>query len=206
MKQISLMALLVLAASICALPAQAADDKADARMRDQLHRLQMSLRKSEQEKSGLEMEKSALDEQLKAATEKVGDMEKSLKRIPALTRQLAAMRQERDDEKKEYEARLTDGDKRYAALGDEQKKAVLENAQLRSQQAKLKGQLDDTEAKNLQLYKYSLALMDKYRTKSVFGCLAQAEPFTGLKQIEIDNLLDEYREKVDAQKVQAPAE
>ena len=74
---------------------------------------------------------------------------------------------------------------------------------MQTQLGKLNKDLAASEAKNLQLYKYSVELMDRYKNKGVWSGVAQMEPFTGLKRVEIENLLDEYRDKLEAQKAES---
>jgi chromosome segregation ATPase len=76
-------------------------------------------------------------------------------------------------------------------------KADLE-AQL-AEQTRLR---EETEAKNLKLYEYNVELMNIYAGKGVMDSLLQREPFTGIKQVEIENILEEYSYKLDQQKVE----
>ena len=46
-------------------------------------------------------------------------------------------------------------------------------------------------------------MMDKYRDKSCQDALAQVEPFTGLKKVEVENLLEAWRDKLDREKLGA---
>jgi hypothetical protein len=43
--------------------------------------------------------------------------------------------------------------------------------------------------------------MHRYRDKGPFEALRQADPVTGLTQAGIDNVLEEYRDKLDSQKI-----
>lgn len=61
---------------------------------------------------------------------------------------------------------------------------------------------EETEAKNLKLYEYNVELMNVYASKGVMDSLLQREPFTGIKQVEIENILEEYSYKLDQQKVE----
>jgi chromosome segregation ATPase len=79
-------------------------------------------------------------------------------------------------------------------------KANLE-AQL-AEQTRLR---EETEAKNLKLYEYNVDLMNIYADKGVMDSLLQREPFTGIKQVEIENILEEYSYKLDQQKVEPSA-
>ena len=46
--------------------------------------------------------------------------------------------------------------------------------------------------------------MQRYRNKSVMDALKQAEPFTQLEKVKMENLLQEYSEKMDAKKIDKP--
>jgi hypothetical protein len=50
---------------------------------------------------------------------------------------------------------------------------------------------------NGQLYAIGREMMQKYRDKSCQDALAQAEPFTGLKKVEVENLLETWRDQAD---------
>ena len=175
-----------------------AEDKKPNRDREQIRRLQQNLQKTEQEKSSLQMEKSAVDEQLKASGEKIQGLEKSAQRAAVLSKQLSTL----EREKTALTKRLTESENRSAQLDGAQKKSLAENARLQSLLARQGTELAASEAKNIQLYLYSVDLLEKYQSKGLLTSLAQAEPFTGLKRVEIENLLDEYRNKLDAQKVE----
>jgi len=55
--------------------------------------------------------------------------------------------------------------------------------------------LDDSERKNLRLYGIIEELIEAYRKKGIFAALLQKDPLTGLKDVQIQNLLQEYRIK-----------
>jgi len=55
--------------------------------------------------------------------------------------------------------------------------------------------LDDSERKNLRLYGIIEELIEAYRKKGMFAALLQNDPLTGLKDVQIQNLLQGYRIK-----------
>jgi hypothetical protein len=57
------------------------------------------------------------------------------------------------------------------------------------------------EDKNLKLYQYGRNLIDQCRDHSASDAVLRLEPFTGIQRVAIENLLEEYRDKLDAQKV-----
>ncbi len=56
--------------------------------------------------------------------------------------------------------------------------------------------------RNVQLADLANEALDRYEHKGIWTSLSQAEPITGLKRTEIQNLVDEYRAKVDDLRLQ----
>lgn len=74
----------------------------------------------------------------------------------------------------------------------------LESA--RRQQKETAGVLDRCRSHNGQLCTLSADLLDKYSNKGVLKTLVEKESFTGLKKVELEHFVQEYRDKIDAQK------
>ena len=88
-------------------------------------------------------------------------------------------------------------------LAEQLRKVETERNEL-ARQAAADGQgLKVCAQKNVQLAGIANEALDRYEKKGCFGALAQAEPFTGLKRIEVENAVEEYRQKVDS--LQVPA-
>ena len=60
------------------------------------------------------------------------------------------------------------------------------------------------ERKNLALYEVGRSLMDRFEHKTCGEVLADKEPFTGIRKVETENLMEEYRDKLDDQKLIRP--
>ena len=216
-----LLALCALLAVPQAALAQADKDKKGAREREVARRAQQALKKAEDEKAVLLREKAEADDKLKAATAKLAEADKTvagLKAAAARTRVLA------DEIKREKAAaaeqaaalavlqgKLKEAEQRIAAAGvlqtDTQRTVASRDAQLRQLQAALaqtrtqaNSEIGACEAKNAKLYTYGTELMRLYRGKTAFDAMRQAEPLTGLKAVEIDNVLEEYRDKLAGQR------
>lgn len=58
---------------------------------------------------------------------------------------------------------------------------------------------------NKQLLELNHELLERYQNKGVFAALRQKEPFTGVSQVEVENLVQDYRYKLDDLTVNAPA-
>ena len=53
-------------------------------------------------------------------------------------------------------------------------------------------QLDDAEKKNLALYQINRKVLAEFDKEGPWDGLLRKEPFTGLKRVEIENLVQEY--------------
>jgi hypothetical protein len=203
--------LLVPALFGAALPACAQEDKKAAREREALRRAQQALRDSEEQRAALQAENAALQEKLKVATAKADKLAATELQLAAALRRAGRLEADLAKSKQanaELEKKLADAGAKYASLSQEHTEALRtiasRDAQLKQQQGTLtqtRGEIAACEDKNLKLYGYGTELMQRYRDKSAFEAIRQAEPLTGLKQAQIDNVLEEYRDKLEAQRI-----
>jgi len=190
--------------------AHAEDDKKAGREREMLRRAQQALRQAETERAALQSEKLALEDKLKLASAQAArlpEVEKKLGDAERRNRALGAELTRSRQSNAELEKKLADANTRYAQLSQTHTESLRTLAS-RDNQIKLQiGTLTQTrtevaacEEKNVKLYGYATELMQRYRDKGAFDALTQAEPVTGLKQARIDNLLEEYRDKLETQR------
>ena len=192
------------------LSAHAEDDKKAGREREMLRRAQQALRQAETERAALQTEKLALEDKLKVASAQAArlpEVEKKLGDAERRNRALGAELTRSRQSNAELEKKLAEANTRYTQLSQTHTEALRTLAS-RDNQIKLQiGTLTQTrtevaacEEKNVKLYGYATELMQRYRDKGAFDALTQAEPVTGLKQARIDNLLEEYRDKLETQR------
>lgn len=199
---------------LCPTVTCAQDKKADA-MRDQVRRMQQAQKKSEAERASLVQEKDTLAKEKLAAE---GALKKSAAENAGIRRALSLAREEHESLRQEAETsrmqfaqqgeQLAVVQKRLAdtetALRSTEQRLALSETERAGVVAALGRQRESTlscEAKNTRLYVYGRELLERYQSKGFWSSLAQKEPFTGIKSVEIENLLEEYREKLDEQKL-----
>lgn len=198
--------------------ASPAKDPADKREREMLRRMQQQLQQVQAQLSSLEKERVGLSQSLdKAARE----AKAAQGRAARLDRELKTERQQREDLTKELErarqdlasererlarseTRLADTQKileqtSRALTNSEEGKRHLEGVRTRQER-----EIALCEDKNKRLYVIGRELMVRFEQKSCNEILAQREPFTGLKRVEVENLLEEYRDKLDEQRLIKP--
>lgn len=201
----------VAAMLLAAMPVSAADKKGD-REREQLKRLQQSQRKLEQENSRLAQEKTVLDSQLKETRDKLGETERKARRAAAraaaLDKSLKGVQAEKDaltQKLAESEKKLAESERKLAETSEVLRKAEAAGRNLDAGLKEKTQSLAVCEAKNEKLHDYGKELLDKYEKKGCGDAMLQGETFTQLKRVEIENLVEDYREKLDEQKLDRPA-
>jgi chromosome segregation ATPase len=197
----------------------------DRRAREALRRMQQMQQQLTQEKAQLEQDKAKLEKgnadkekQIKQLLAKVKRTEAGTKQSEADAKQKAA---EADHLKAELESmslKFVEQREKSDKLADSYKASVetiktrdaekvtlnsraLEQREIIGRQAQL---VQVCEEKNVALYQLGTDLLQRYRNKSVMDALKQAEPFTQLEKVKMENLLQEYSEKMDARKIDKP--
>lgn len=77
----------------------------------------------------------------------------------------------------------------------------MERAGLRTDLAGRQEEIRQCTRKNLELYEANLDLLDRYQSKGVWDAMMQREPVTGLKRVEVENRIEEYRRRLDQMQV-----
>jgi chromosome segregation ATPase len=184
--------------------AGAADSDATARMREMLHRAQEALRQAQSDNADLVRAKSDAEQKLDAANKQLEAARGVSKAEITLRGQVKTAQAAQDD----VTRKLNETAERLAAanakLGETARQLTAreaELAQLRQGLEQGKAANASCERKNLQLYSYSQEILDAYRKKGVWGALAQKDPVLGLKNVEIENVVQEYKLKLASEQI-----
>ncbi len=193
-----------------ALHAEASDKKA-SREREALRRIQQQLSVLQGEMAVLEQDKAKLSADLDKASASLKAEEgraarlqrgfnSSKQQLASLTTELTLAKEELSSTAKQLaETRKTLEETTRALQQSESEKRGLETVKARRER-----EIASCESKNIALYEIGRSLMDRYENKTCSETLAQKEPFTGFKKVETENLLEEYRDKLDEQKLIKP--
>jgi chromosome segregation ATPase len=191
----------------CALPAtvHAADDPTMARAKEMLHRTQEALRQAQSDNADLARAKADAEQKLQAATQQIQAAQSGSKSAQAaLNAKLTSVQ----GVQAELEHKLGNANAQLAAtnakLGDSSKQLAARESEL----AQVKQMLEQSktanascEDKNLKLYSYAEAVLERYKNKGVWASLAQKEPVFGFKEVGVENVVQEYRLKFAAERV-----
>jgi chromosome segregation ATPase len=191
----------------CALPAMvhAADDPAVARAKEMLRRTQEALRQAQSENADLLRAKSDAEQKLQAAAQQTQTAQSGAKTAQAsLNAKLASAQ----GAQAEFERKLNDANGKLAAantnLGEASKQLTARDSEL----SQVKQMLEQSktanarcEDKNLKLYSYAEEVLDRYKHKGVWASLAQKDPVLGFKEVDVENVVQEYQQKFASQKI-----
>ena len=195
MQRIALGALLTITMAVQ--PAIAADKKdkaaSEAQRRVAMIKQQLQAEKAELQVS-FEKEKSELKGKMEQS-EKAGN---TLKRRNAeLTQELEALRKEKAElEAVKLSTETTlDEAQRDLKSNDEQRKELSKSLVQRDQS------LASCNEKNARLHDFGLDLVKICEKPSLYKAALRSEPFTQIKRVELENILQDYRDKLDEQRV-----
>lgn len=94
-------------------------------------------------------------------------------------------------------AKLADSESELARTREAQRAAEAEGKRLQAALAAEKQQHVSCVERGQELRRLGSEVLERYEKKSCFDSALQHEPFTGLKRVEIENAVEDLREKLD---------
>lgn len=173
----------------------------DARTRETLRNLTIRLRSAETERNNLLSEKAQFEQEKKTLTEKGDALIKQAtidkETIATLTTKTA------DQEAALAQAKeaLQKWKSGYEQVAAAEQKEKADRDKLVAEVVLLKRKLADREAKNRELYKLSNEILARYEKFGLGDALAAREPFTGITRVKLENLVQDYSDKIADQRI-----
>ena len=189
--------------------------KSQAREREMLRRAQAAQKQAEEQSAALGQEKSRIAAELATVKDATSKAEaaaaRERKRGVELQRSLDGAKAEREKleaERNAHQTRAADLDAQLRKVKEElaaARAALAEGGQsLDRTRADLAGERRELAAcveKNATLAAISEDLLDRYRKVGVWDALRRREPFTGERRVEVENLIEDARDRVAASRV-----
>lgn len=197
---------------------QADAERRASRERELLRRVQGQLQQAQAQLGTLEQEKARLAQSL-AEAEKARNAARG--QLGRLNRDLAQERQQREVLQKDLDLARQEAAQLRSQLAQERERLSGSQATLAETQARLRDteaerqglerakarlerELAASEERNRALYALGRELMVRFENKTCGEILAEKEPFTGLRRVQTENLLEYYRDKLDEHKLIKP--
>ena len=173
----------------------------DARLKQTLQVLTQRLRSAETERNNLLSEKAQFDQEKKTLTTKVDAL---TKQAAADKEQLDLLTKETDTQEKELadtKEALAKWKAAFDQLTTDVKKSESERTRLAGENVLLQRKVEDRERKNLELWRLGNEILRRYEKFGLGDALAAREPFTGISRVKLENLVQDYKDKIDDQRV-----
>jgi chromosome segregation ATPase len=187
-------------------PAFAAEqDPAVAKMRDQLRNAMLQLRTIQGErdtlaaaKTQLEQEKTALQAKFDLLVKQAAaDKEASDKTVAGMDAKIATNEQEITNLK----ASLEKWKASQAQAVELARKTESERQKLALRKIELERQVADQQMKNTAMFKIGSEILDRYEKFGLGTAITAREPFVGLTRVKLQNLVQDYGDKLVDQKI-----
>ena len=183
-------------------------DSKTAREHELLHRAQQELQQVQAENADLQRAKTDTETKLKAALEQLEALKSGEQAARAHGSALEADLGKERASASALSAKIEDVSRQLAEMTQKQSETANQLAQRQSEleqaNASLKKSTDENlycQARNQKLFEYGQALLQRYRDKGVWEALTRKEPVLGLERVGEENTLQEYRDKLAAEKL-----
>jgi len=178
------------------------------RMQQQIQQIEQARGVAEQEKAAALADKETAERALDTLkSDEAKSRHQLVKERDTRTRaekELTALKIEMD----QLKTRLTDTEMKLTQSNTLHQTAAQKLVQLESIKRQTDSQLagkekdfDMCQTHNGRLYEIGREMMQKYRDKTCQDALVQAEPFTGIKKVEVENLLETWRDRLDREQL-----
>jgi chromosome segregation ATPase len=190
------LAAVCLAAAALAPSAAVADAASEARLRDALRAATTQLRALEDEKGRWQASEATLQKEIEVLRKKPPPKEGSDRKAADLQRKLS----EQADGASQLRASLDQCQAASRNAADAARALETERSRLATEATQLQARLADGEARNGRMYRVGKEILDWIDEMGPGEAYAAREPFLGLKRVELENIAQDYRDKLQEQK------
>jgi chromosome segregation ATPase len=185
-----------------------AAERAARRQQQQLQTLQEQVTQAQAEKTKIDQDRAAIAKQLQersqaaarastaqraaAAAMKALEADKE-----ALTARVAELEKAADVQRQQADQALAAKDRQLAQAAKDLGAQVSDRDQWQQRFGEQARLVTECSNKNDRLVKLSAELLDRWQGKGVFDALRQREPVLGFNDVQIFNLVQDYRDKTD---------
>ena len=184
-----------------AIPAAEPTPTAESQLRDRLRATMLQLRTAETDRAALQAaqaqwadEKTKLTERTEALTKQVNQEKQTLQVMDSLKSQVARQEKEIAQLKETIES-----DRQTAELA--RNKAAERDKLVEEVVLGLERLVVDRQEKNLALYKIGNEVLQRYEKFGLGVAITAREPFTGITRVKLQNLVQDYQDKLQSERV-----
>lgn len=168
----------------------------DAKVKEALRALTLRLRTAETEQSALQGEKAQLEQEKKALTEKADRLTKDADSDKATIANLTAKAAEQETTIHQTKDSLAKWKAAHEQINAAAQKLKAERDKAVSEDIIAKRMVADREMKNRELYRLANEILTRYEKFGLGEALAAREPFTGVTRTKLENLVQDYSDRI----------
>lgn len=187
----------------------------DNREKQAIRKAQLLMRQAMEQKEALAQENASLNEMIAKLKEENAALKTASQKLDKVSKEGGGVKKELaicHDQAAAQTQELVTLRADYARLTTE---STQSNAKWQEDRLKMDGEIRDTKNKlststamrnacsehNIKMYNYTVELLDKYHKKGFVDILLQEEPVTQLKKVEVENIVQEYKSKIDQERL-----
>jgi len=173
--------------------AVSAADDAETKLREQLRSTMLQLRTIQNEKAALQAQQTDSEQKLKTLTAQVESLTKQASEAEKTSADQAA-------EIVQYKEALEKWKVAYQQANEVATGKEAERARLADKSITLERRAADLQMKNAALFKLGNDILKRYERFGLGDALAAKEPFTGITRVKLENLVQDYQDKLIEQR------
>lgn len=193
----SVRAVLFCAVAASAGAQQARDDGGAARLQAMVSQLTAERTQLQAENKDVKAKLEAANGELKKIRDQNADLTKRLSQSETSLAQSSASNTRSTEQNTQLRSRMDELVKQFRETIENLKKTELERNDLKTMLAAREAVLGTCVTNNDKLFATGNEILDRYEAKGCFASAREKEPFTQLKRVQLQNLVDEYRWKLE---------
>jgi chromosome segregation ATPase len=195
---------LVVVLGVCAATAgaqQARDDGGAARLQAMVSQLTSEKTQLQAENKDTKTKLDAANAELKKVRDQNADLQRRLSQNETSLAQSSAANTRSSEQYNTLRSRTDELVKQFREVAENLRKTEIERNDLKTTLAARESILGTCVANNDKLLATGNEILDRYEAKGCFASAREKEPFTQVKRVQLQNLVDEYRWKLEDQKL-----
>ena len=176
----------------------------DAKVKEVLRELTLRLRTAETEQASLQADKAQLEQDKKALADKADLLTKGAASDKATIADLTSKAAEQEAAINQTKDSLAKWKAAYGQISAAAQKLKAERDKAVGEEILAKRTAADRETKNRELYSLANEILTRYEKFGLGDALAAREPFTGITRTKLENLVQDYSDKIADARVQPP--
>ena len=196
----------IVGALLCAVAAsagaqQARDDGGAARLQAMVQQLTSEKTQLQAENKDAKGKLDAANAELKKVRGENAELERRLAQSENSLAQSSSANTRSTEQNTQLRARMDELIAKYREVAEDLHKTELERNGLKTTLAARESALGICVASNDKLLATGNEILDRYEAKGCFAAAREKEPFTQVKRVQLQNLVDEYRWQLEDQKL-----